>query len=367
MYHVDWNEPIGDALRAAVVFGLPGHERPGTPPRLDERQLERAAAHRVQGLVATALTAGAVTAPTELVEAAHRAHAAALHRCLVVEEVAIEAVGVLVDEGVEARVLKGVALAHLDYHEPSERVFADVDLLVRRADLARSLAGLHSLGYQRLRPAVGDGWERRFAKSVTLSTPHGVSLDLHLSIAPGYFGVVANRVDALARPAEPFELAGRSLSSLDHEYRLLSVCCHLVLGGGAGLRAARDVAQLALARPGSSMDVARRSVDLGLAPVVAEAVTLTWLMLGLDAHHPLAAWAREYEPSASEARALASYRRSVETDWSGQALGTLAALGWADKARFVWGLAVPSRASLAARGRSRSGHIRQLLRGVARR
>ncbi len=82
-----------DALRVAVAYGLPGAE-PGLPgtgetPVLTAEVISLAAQHRVQGLLWSAIRAGAIEGDEQQIEAARDGLSAALRTCLVSEETAV--------------------------------------------------------------------------------------------------------------------------------------------------------------------------------------------------------------------------------------------------------------------------------------
>jgi hypothetical protein len=145
---------------------------------------------------------------------------------------------------------------------------------------------------------------------------------------------------------------------LDREGRLLHACCHAVLGGGSGLRALRDVAQLVLIRNADWRSVVELSRRDGSDLVVAGAVRSTWTALGLDHHHPLLQWAAGYVPDPAQERAFAGYTAARDQGWAPEGLSVLSALGPLDRARFMAGLAIPSRSSMRARDRTWRQHVR---------
>jgi hypothetical protein len=145
--------------------------------------------------------------------------------------------------------------------------------------------------------------------------------------------------------------------ALDVDGRWLQACCHAVLGGGSGLRALRDVAQIALIGGADWRGVVDRCVTDGVDVVPAEAVREAWWQLRLDPRHPLAAWATAHVAPARQAAALASYR--TDTGWGSEARSMLGALGVLDRVLFLGGLALPSRASRRHRRRSLAAHLRR--------
>ena len=348
-----------DVLRFAVADGLPGshHGRRNAdhPPALSREVIGLAARHRVQGLLWSAIEAGEVSATEQLVQAAREDYSAALRTCLVAEEAAVLALDALTRAGVETRVLKGVAIAHLDHPGPDERVFGDADVLVRRSDHHHALGALTAAGFRRAEPPVRGWWERRFGKSIVLDAPPGGELDLHLAITGGYFGERIDHDRLWTSRRDTFEVAGLAAVGLDPEGRLLQACCHAVLGGGSGLRTRRDVAQLVLITGADWQIVTERATEDGADLVIAEAVRATWSELDLDPDHGLARWAHRAVDDPVQQRALAGYASALQEGWAPEGRTMLAALGPVDRLRFLAGLAFPSRESIRHRHRTRHG------------
>jgi hypothetical protein len=257
-------------------------------------------------------------------------------------------------------------VSHLDHDDPAERLFADADLLIRPADHARAIELLIGAGFGRSEPPVRGWWERRFGKAIVFYPVEGSELDLHLRITGGYFGQTIDHDSMWSRPGERFDLGGHAVVALDREDRLLHACCHCALGGGSGLRAVHDVAQLVLHAGADWQTVVDRARGHGADSVVAEAIGRAWSAFSLDPGHPAAEWARDHRPSTSQAAALDAYRRAIGSDgWLPEGRSVLGALGPVDRARFLAGLAFPSRASLRARQRGRWEHLRRGLGGLS--
>ena len=347
------------ALRAAAAHGLPGVRLLGPADdrsRVTTDVIELAVQHRIQGLLWSAIDGGAVAADDAMAQAASESAAAALRTCLVAEQTAVLAVQAIRGAGAEARALKGIAIAHLDHVDPAERVFGDCDLLIRRADYRPALAALTSAGFRRAEPPVRGWWEQRFGKAIVLYGPSGAELDLHVAITGGYFGTMIDHDDLWSRASEPFQLAGLPVQGLDREGRLLQAACHTMLGGGSGLRAERDVAQLVLVS-GADWELAvERAERDGVELVLAAAVRKVWADLGLDLDHGFARWSAAHRPDPRQERALAGYGPSSE-GWATEGRTVLPALSPADRLLFLAGLAVPSRANLRSRGRLRREHV----------
>lgn len=350
-----------EELCQAIAAGLPGGPRP--PPDgwpLTAEILRTSRLHRVQGLVWRAVENGTLRADRAMTDDARHQWQEGLRASLAVEEAAVQALRSFAASGIETRALKGLALAHLDHVDPAERIFNDVDLLVRRGDYDRAVSGLIDAGFKRAEPAVRDWWERRFGKAVVLLSSNGRELDLHLRITGGYFGEQINHDDLWSRASKPFELGGVAVRGLDREDRLLHACCHVLLGGWSGLRAEHDVAQLVLVSAADWTAVVQRAERDGIDLVVAEALRATWTDLQLDRSHPAICWADDHREDLKQTEALASYQSAMRRGtWGSEGLGMLGALSVLNRARFLVGLAWPSTASLNHRQRSRRDHLRQ--------
>jgi hypothetical protein len=351
-------------LRDVVALGLPGSRLSLERGRsITSEVVYAAAAHRVQGLLWDAIESGDFSCPEDVMAIASDAYVAGLRSCLAVEELAVGALDALESAGVSARVLKGVAIAHLDHDDPARRIFGDIDLLVRADQHRAAMRALGDCGLSRVTPPVRLWWERRFGKAVVFRSVSGGELDLHLRLTGGYFGERLDHGLLWGDAGEPFMLGGRTATALDREGRLLHACMHSVLGGDSGLRTLHDIAHLVLVREADWMDTVDRAIEYGAEAVVAQALLATWSELALDPHHPSCAWANALEVSPEQAAAIATYRAAMDgRGWLHEGRGTLAALTTFDRARYLFGLALPSAASLKARRRGRVGHFRRARR-----
>ena len=321
---------------------LPAHEW--------EQFLREAKDHRTIGLLAQAVADGSFVTTPEQAQEAYDTHAEAMGLAVVLERLLLDTVALLTDAAVDHRVLKGSAVAHLVYPDPAQRPFGDVDLLVPVARLDVAVSTLIRAGYTRPRPQLRPGFDRRFAKSVTLISPDGLPLDLHRTLAGGRFGLLL-AADDLFGSSEPFILAGRHLAALKPEYRLLHACYHAVLGAAPPLLALRDIAQVLLTTEVDLTEVHRRCRAWRSQAVLARAVTLTWETMALTEAVPLVDWARSYHPAARERWAFEAH--SARRRGGAKTITTLVAItGLRDKLAFLWALAVPHRAFLG-QGRGR--------------
>ena len=317
--------------------------------------------HRVEGLAQRAATVGVVSAPPPADADIEHAWLAALRRSLEAEWWAYETITTLNAAAVDALALKGIAIAHLDHDDPCQRVFGDADIMIRRSDYDRAMNVLLAAGFQRVEPPVRVWWERRFSKAIMLRTPTGGELDLHLALTGGYFGARVDHARLWAAPHDRFDLGGIDVHALNREGRWLHACYHAVLGGGSGLRALRDVAQLLLIGGLNWQRAVDHAAADGTDAVIATAVRMTWEQLTLDPSHPAAEWAAAHAPDDAQRAALTRYQSASQTGWGPEGWSILPALGVVDRVRFLVGIAAPSGTNLRYRGRSRWAHTRTIM------
>jgi len=315
------------ALIAAARHGLPGLPAfDGPPATIDANDAEPirifARTDRISGLLAGAVRSGEVVFTSDAdahLESIDDDWHTALHACVLIEALLVRLADRLAPTGVRWRVTKGAAVAHLDYPEPTLRNFADIDLVVHADDWE---AILDAVPVDRSGRTRALAFAHRFGKGATAMVD-GMEIDLHLRFALGRFAT-RNRLAECFDTAEPFELAGRTISALTAEFRLLHACHHAVLGGEAELRAFRDVAQMALTSPAAmerAWDVAR---SWGVEAVVAAAVTEAWRRLRLPMSHPVALAAEGIVIHGADRRALEVFARRAS--FRRQALTSLGAL-----------------------------------------
>ena len=319
---------MSPVLEVAAGWNLPDGVIDSVEPFDAARHPPLAAAQRLTGVVHAAMHAGALDVDRpDLVDEAHR-HAMA--QSLLLEDRLLVAAEVLDAAGVEFRVLKGAALAHVLGH-PEQREFGDNDLLVRPEALPQAAAALEAAGARRAQPPVSEVWERRFAKSVTLAWD-GVEFDLHRTLAPGPFGLGIEG-DRLFDGSATITLADRVLPTLTLEHHLVHAAVHVALGDVVPrLGNVRDTALL-LDTPGIDADaVVACVVRWGLGAPFARGV--------LDADRlgagpgGIVEWARRHRGSRRDRRLLASY---AERDgrFRRQAIASLQVLGWRDRVAYL--------------------------------
>lgn len=324
-------------------------------------------AARMRGLLAAAVASGDLPATPEQTEIAETAHRQAMTGVLDRELLALSAEHDLAAAGIEVRLLKGLATAHLDELEPSLRCFYDVDLLVPRDRLPDAVNALERAGFRRDLPERRPGFDRRFAKEATMSGADAVEVDLHRTLVPGVFGL-SIVLDELWDGSSPVVLADRTLLALDADRRLLNACYAAVLGDPEPrLVQLRDTALL-LNSGATDLDRA-----LGLArswrgeAVVAAALRIAAELFEAEGW-PLLDWARRFSPTFWSRRALSAYESQGGSNTRVLLSGALAPLGALDRAAYLRALLLPARDYVTARHRAgrpsewRTG-LRELLRG----
>jgi hypothetical protein len=362
---------VEQLLRRVAAHGLPGQPDRicDEPPAADvwSSLIGRVGSQRLQGLLLAAVGAGALPVTDEQRDTAVERHFGACVSVLRLEHRLLEATDVLEDAGIQLLALKGSALAHLAYPDPAWRVFNDVDVLVPGEQLGAALATLTAaFGATRPVPEVRSGYDRRFAKSVTLRCPDGIELDVHRNLVFGTFGFAID-LGELSASAHRFELGDRRIATLGPEARLLHACYHAGLGDRTPrYNSVRDVAQLLLTGDQDPCEVLALAERWRSLAVLQRGIRLCRALLGVEVTGPLADATADYRPSKQEARAIASY---VGADRS-HAAKVLASVPFIDglraKAAFLIANLGPSR-RLLERRHGRGAWVGRAWRALQRR
>jgi hypothetical protein len=357
---------------AGIVEAVAAHGLPGAPP-LPQRALdgatwravlERATGDRVAPWLAAATVDGALGASPRQRDQAVLAHEQAMRLCVVLERALLDAASRLEDAGIDYRVLKGPAVAHLDYPDPSARAFGDVDLLVAAADYDRALAVFEVAGARRRYTEVRPGFDRRWGKGACLVAADGIELDVHRTFVAGPFGLTID-LDELFAHGGAVVIGSRTLPTLDRTGRFLHACFHASLGDRtARLVALRDVAQLVLTTDLDRDEALTLAHHWRAETVVARAVRLTWRRLRL-APHPWLAWADAQRPDRFQARALRAYT-APSRSYATQAVAGVAAVPTvSEKLAYVRALLLADSDHLAHRDRSYPRRLQRAWRAYA--
>ena len=279
-----------------------------------------------------------------------------LARSLDVERLTVQIDRIFASEGIDYRIMKGVALSRIVYPDPSFRVFGDLDVLVRSTEIDRAVAVVcESLGGQRIEPSIRPGFTQEFGKDATLRIGD-LELDIHRSFAAGPFGV-SMIPDELFREKSPTEIGGVLVPALGPLGLLLSACFGASIGDYPRKPGPlRDLALLAERWPEHLPTVSDAAARWHVEAVVADAAAATIRVLGLPESHPLATL-RALRPSLMQRLYLRTYQRPGRGYWR-ELAGVVAVPGVRPRARYAQALLLPSAGYLAKRGWTRGTYVR---------
>jgi hypothetical protein len=230
--------------------------------------------HGLEPLLARAVeTAGPGAAPPDVLNRLRASLRDSAMRALYFAAQLSRLTEALREGGAPVIALKGPALAEALYSDPALRPFSDLDLFVRKEDVAAAIAILGDRGYS-LAPHLARLPVASLTKltcEASLASPAELQVDLHWDVAPGDYPF---RIDPeiLWRGSCATSLAGRNvLCGLEPEVLLLYLCVHGAKHRWSRLIWLADVARLA-----------RKAPDWTLAlRVAAEAGCERPLLLGL--------------------------------------------------------------------------------------
>lgn len=355
-----------------LVETLAGYGLPGAVPLPDDPPdgatwravLDLATAERTIPLLATAIADGALRVSERQAAQARARHEQAMRLCVLLERALLDTTAGLERAGVRFRVLKGPAVAHLDYPNPALRAFGDVDLLVAAADYDRAIDHLQASGARRRYTEVRPGFDRRWGKGACLVAADGTELDIHRTFVAGPFGLTVD-LDELFAHTEPVTIGGRTIPALDRTGRFLHACFHASLGDrSARLVALRDVAQLILNSDLDCDEVLARAVHWRADAVVARAVRLTWSRLRL-APVPWSQWAVAQRADRFQSRALRAYTAPSRSYATQVVAGVAAIPSLSEKVAYVRSLLVAERSHLERRDGSYPRRVQRAWRAYA--
>jgi hypothetical protein len=341
--------PVGHCVRAVAGFGLSCELH--IPVEVDEETWpefkSRLVAERLTGLAVAAAEDGKLMISNDQFAELTDAHRDVMLWALDLERTLIELANAFDDAGIEFVVLKGPALAHSSYPDPSWRPFMDIDLLVTTRDWRRSCALLEELGLRRRLVEPRPGFDERFGKAACHLNDKKQEIDLHRTLVLGPFGLWMDPDELFDRTSN-FQLGNRTLCRLDDTALLAHACLHASLGMRQSLLISfRDVAQAAASRSVRWDDILDWAARWRLRPVLRDAFEKVADGFGMawpTALNPLGS-----KPSKSERLVMDAYtgdRRSR----GGTALTTLRALsGPRSKAAYIRSLCFPSSDFVKAR------------------
>ncbi len=261
--------------------------------------------------------------------------------------------------GVNIVVLKGPAIAHAVYPDPSWRPFGDLDVLVRTVDWKRACEVLREAGFIRNLPEPHRGFDEQFGKAASHSDRIGRQVDLHRTLVLGPYGLLMDPDELFGRTSE-FGLGGRRLRRLDDTAALVNACLHAALGAWPPLPLPlRDVAQVAWSGRVDWDALSTLAERWRVLPVVAHSLRTAaqWLASELPAPAKPIAGMR---PTPADRRLLGAYTRRRTR--GGMAFATISHIpGLRARASYLRALLVPDRGFLAARSNTgdRSSYVQR--------
>ena len=330
-------------------YGLDDDRSPGeVSPSNWPSFLERLSSEHLTGLATAATAAGALRLDAEQDEALSSAHFEAVVWSLALERLLITVTEALASERIQFVVLKGPAMAHCFYPDPSWRSFSDIDLLVPTGDWRRACRLLEDLGVRRDLPEPRRGFDERFGKAADHTNAEGLRVDLHRTLVLGPFGLWM-KPDELFERVVPFKLAGLTLPRLEDTMIMLHACMHASLGWRPPLlMPLRDIVEIGRRGSVDWDELDRYAARWRLRAVLRHALATAREELGA-APPPAASALIDARVPRRERRALDSYVTSRRSRG-----GTMRATLWAvhgirAKAVFLRDLLFPGHEFLAAR------------------
>jgi len=359
-----------DLEAAVAAHGLRGtsHVLPDAP--LDAETwaalLADVRSDRLVGLLGDAVATEAFPTTAQQYEDAGEAHLEAMDLAVRLEQVLVDLADRLAQEDVPVRVLKGPAIAHRFYPDPSLRAFGDIDLLVPSEHFDRAVRVVAVAGGNRQHPQPRPGFDRRFSKGTSFFMDSAVEVDLHRTFVSGPFGLTID-LDDVWRESWQFALGDVALQALDLETCLLNLCYHAALGDAVPrLISLRDIVQIIESDDPDAARVVALAQRWGGGAVVARAVTTALRELRVESSHPLAAWAGAYRTDRRTERLLAMYTRPGNA-YPGQALAAVRSIpGLPAKASYLRAIVWPDRSYVSPRYRSRLERWGRALRTIGR-
>jgi len=269
-----------------------------------------------------------------------------------VECAGMAVIDTLIRNGVDFRMLKGMATAHLDYPNPAMRPTGDLDILVQPKDIPAVIESLSKLEGGDFQVLPGNDWRVTHALPFRLS---GIEIDVHNRLLHQAAGHSAARLDLFADPAH-YEIAGRRVRALPPWLRLLQAASQNVIGGSPKLSSDLDVARLA----GHETNAISRAREVGLGWVVAEGIRRSQQALAWG--HPgavpaLAGW-RDRAFERTYGRGTTSVQAAAVLEFTVAPMALRAAL--------TRSAVLPGRAYLENRGRSPGEQVLRQIKRIGR-
>jgi hypothetical protein len=272
------------------------------------------------------------------------AHRSLCSRDLLLERELLATAGGLRAARVDFLVLKGPSLARAVYPSPADRSFRDIDLLIAPGAMERAVAAMTDRGARRHFPEPRPGFDARFSKGAAFTAPSGYEVDLHRSLALGVYGLLVDPA-SLFHHTGTFELAGDRFGCPGPAGLAAHAAVHAVLGDPSPRwETLRDVG-MTLVHPDTDLAAVVALVGSWRSTeVLAYAIGATWTELELDRAHPAYLWAAGQRLGPTEVTRLHAYLGRERSHARAAIAGLAAIPAWADRARYLRGIALPDAA-----------------------
>jgi hypothetical protein len=257
--------------------------------------------------------------------------------------------------GIPVIPLKGAFLAESVYGDIALRPMADLDLLVKPADLPRAIDTLRQLGYRSEQPFDPVAQQSGFQDMPPMRRPGGAMVELHWTLVTPLCGarIDERELAGLWERSVPATIAGAPSRALAPEDLLLHLCMHASVHhrfADVGLKAFVDVAEV-VRHYGERLDwhgVSGRANHWGVANGVRMALTLAQEWTGVRV--PPDVWTRLDGPAPDEQTLEWARHKVLEgrlTELVGEFAGLEGNSGAAGRLSTLRKAAFPSRATVA--------------------
>lgn len=213
------------------------------------RVMDLAAAHDVAGIVIRRIGLGPARGGDSAERIRDAARASAAKNLLLFAELA-KILRALAAASVPVIPLKGAFLAEAVYGDLALRPMADLDLLVKPADLPRAIDTLRQLGYESDQPFDPVAQRGAFQDMPPMRKPGGAMVELHWTLVTPLCGarIDERELAGIWERSVPTAVAGAASRALSPEDLLLHLCMHASVHhrfADVGLKSFVDMAEVA--------------------------------------------------------------------------------------------------------------------------
>jgi len=257
--------------------------------------------------------------------------------------------------GIPVIPLKGAFLAEAVYGDIALRPMADLDLLVKPADLPRAVQALRDLGYDSDQPFDPVAQQAGFQDMPPMRRPGGAMVELHWTLVTPLCGarIADEELQGIWERSVPATIAGVPSRALSPEDLLLHLCMHVSVHhrfADVGLKSFVDMAEVARHYE-NTLDWAAFA-ERANRWKVANGVRMALMLAGewTDLRVPTDAWAR-LEGTAPDEQTLEWSRHKVLEGRPAELASEFARLesggGAAGRLSALQAAAFPPRATMA--------------------